>query len=137
MALLAGLVERRGVMTVGFSALTLFMLMQSWQSGVMSPYVRRILAVMIFWRWIHMTKHYVSGVTLGPVVLPILKASGEIRGFRGALKAPTKSLVPSVAPQCAREKTSDWTLIPLCGMIFPNSHCTFSMQFFTRVVVQC
>jgi len=68
-------------MTVGFSALTLFMLMQSWQSGVMSPYVRRILAVMIFWRWIHMTKHYVSGVTLGPVVLPILKASGEIRGF--------------------------------------------------------
>jgi len=68
-------------LTIFYTAFTLFSLNRTLIREKMDEVDRQVLAVMIFWRWIHMTKHYVTGTTLGPVVLPILKAAGEIRGF--------------------------------------------------------
>mmetsp|Transcript_61377 Transcript_61377/g.163218 ORF Transcript_61377/g.163218 Transcript_61377/m.163218 type:complete len:961 (-) Transcript_61377:386-3268(-) len=67
--------------TIGFSSLTLSFQLVSLITGVYDDTTRYTVAVIIFWRWIHMTKHYTTGSFLGPVVLPILRASGEIIGF--------------------------------------------------------
>lgn len=68
-------------LTVAFSVATLLDLARICANQEIEPFSRRVLAVMVCWRWVNMTKYYVTGTALGPVVLPILKAAGDIGGF--------------------------------------------------------